>query len=77
MYTMTYIHIYNIIYRLYRLYIIYYIDSPLQRAPPTHASATIVTSDRNYIPPKQTGRNTPALLGPVIGGPQIDAPIGA
>ena len=33
------------------------IDSPLQEPHPRHASATIVTTEREYIPPKPPTRN--------------------
>ena len=34
-----------------------HIDSPLQEPHPRHASATIVTTEREYIPPKPPTRN--------------------
>ena len=34
-----------------------HIDSPLQEPHPRHASATIATTEREYIPPKPPTRN--------------------
>ena len=51
-----------------------HIDSPLQEPHPRHASATIVTTEREYIPPKPLTRNILPRGSPHVSSfPEISA----